>query len=64
MADMVNKGRSLRGEKNPQAKLTPEQVREIRQRYKALIEELATTFSIHKDTIRLIVDRKTWKSTL
>lgn len=60
-ADKVVHGRSNRGERQGQAKLTVSQVREIRRRaptetYRALAAE----FGVHPWTIRAVVVRKNW----
>jgi DNA-binding XRE family transcriptional regulator len=74
-ADSVAKGRrkgprtyspkrALRGQKNPNAKLSDDQVREIRQRYAtgtASQEELAFEFGVTRWTIRHITSNKRWK---
>lgn len=62
--DMVNKGRSTHGEHNPKAKLSPDQVREIRARYAAGgigLKKLAAMYGVHFYTISLIVNHKIWK---
>lgn len=67
VADKVRKGRargiSQPGEKNPDAKLTEQQVRDIRATYAAgscTLQQLAHRFSVNKSTIWLIVKRKKW----
>lgn len=61
MADMVQKGRSakLPGERNPAAKLTPEQVNEIRQS-KEFSTTLAARFGVHKETVGRIRRGLSW----
>ena len=80
MADMVAKGRSPKGarnasriaggtyqqgEKNGRAKLTPDQVREIRRRgtphYRGLHQQLAREYGVNAMTIRNIINGKLWK---
>lgn len=60
-ADMVSKGRQLAGEKNHKAKLTEEQVREIR----AIVGEshysIADRYGVSRPVIDGIVRRKIWK---
>ena len=62
MDDMVRKGRSNRGEKNGGAKLTREQVREIRSlRENGLtLRVIADKFSISVESVRNIHFRKKW----
>lgn len=62
--DMQQKNRTVSGEKSPTAKLTSEQVIEIRKRYanggisqKALAKE----YGMGQATISLIISRKRWK---
>jgi len=60
MNDMVEKGRSLRGEKHPKTKLNESDVRRIRKsRYKPCI--LARKYKVSQSAIRHIQDRRTWK---
>src|SRR5690606_12230408 len=63
--DMVAKGRHprLRGERSSQAKLTEEQVREIRRRAKSGTPQrwLAREYGLHPMAINKIVHRKTWR---
>lgn len=71
MADMVAKGRGrhpgprmpLLGARAAAAKLTEEQVREIRARYAAgeLQKDIAAAFDVGESNIGMIVCRKTWK---
>jgi len=60
--DMVEKGRSLSGERNPKAKLTAFQVNEIRQLKKggAGTTELARRFGVDRTTIQQIMRGATW----
>ena len=63
MIDMARKGRgsggSLPGEDNPRAKLTDDQVREIRAQYRpGTGSSLARTYGVHSSTIALIVTGK------
>lgn len=51
------------GERNSRAKLTEEQVLEMRQRYDeggVTYDELAEEYGVHKGTISQIVNRKSW----
>jgi hypothetical protein len=62
-ADMAAKGRSLQGERNPKAKLTPEQVRAIRIRHShayGVRLALAREFNVGIGTISRIVSRNGW----
>lgn len=74
MADMVSKGRNDRsprekcrkafqGEHNPKAKLTVEQVREIRRKGKTKlvsVRQLATEYQVTPTNIRDIIKGKIW----
>lgn len=63
MEDMATKGRSSQGERDSQAKLTTEQVRQIRQlrsdgmKYK----DIAPLFGVSKAAIGAVVRRDRWK---
>ena len=65
--DMAQKGRSTRGEKNWNAVLTVDQVREIRASYvfihrrKTNQPELAKKYGVSPATINGIVNRRIWK---
>jgi hypothetical protein len=67
VADCKKKGRQARGEKNSRAKLTEEQVREIRRRYERGWRTaqsggvLAREFGVSPSTISQIVRGKHWK---
>lgn len=67
MRDMINRGRQkftgCPGERHPSAKLTEEQVREIRKRNAAGegYRKLATIYGIDRTGIQDIVKRRTWK---
>lgn len=64
MKDMVERGRSLKGEKNHKAILTEEKVLEIRSKYKYRVysyDRLALEHGVCKSAIANIVNRKTWK---
>ena len=64
MADMVAKGRQPKGESHCRAKLTEEDVRDIRRRYATgnyLQREIAKAFGVNQDTVCKIVNRKTWR---
>ena len=62
MKDMVAKDRHNCGERNPQAKLTVGDVREIRTRRQAgeTLQSLADAFGVACSHIGLIVNRKIW----
>jgi hypothetical protein len=61
-ADMIAKGRSTRGQKNPRAKLTEEMIRFIRAHAGEMTQaELADTFNVTQTTISCIITRKIWK---
>lgn len=59
-ADMANKKRSTIGERNPKAKLTWEQVREIRQSSEKT-RNLVLKYQVCRATINYIRANKTWK---
>jgi len=62
--DMINKNRSLVGEKNPSVKLTKEQVLEIRNKYipnKTTMQEIADQYNVSKQAIYRIVRKISWK---
>jgi hypothetical protein len=61
--DMINKGRSLTGERNPDAKLTYQQVEDIRLKYSIgniSWNKLANEYNVSKRTIGRIINKKTW----
>ena len=62
LQDMANKGRSTRGVKNPMAKLTEEQVKEIKQGFAVgkTDVELSMQFNISRSTIYGIRNRRLW----
>lgn len=62
-ADMVKKGRSARGEKVHGAKLTTEQVREVRARRAAgeSLHSLSRTLGVSRTTLKKLTNRQTWK---
>jgi hypothetical protein len=65
-ADMVAKDRQAKGEDFPQAKLTKEDVREIRRRYalggpRNTLRALASEFGVSMPTIHRVVKREKWK---
>lgn len=63
MRDMAEKGHSNRGVKNHFAKLTPAEVKEIRQRYREegiIQKDLAAEYDIARSQISLIVNRHIW----
>jgi DNA-binding transcriptional regulator YiaG len=59
-ADMIRDGTSLRGIKNPTAKLTEEQVRQIRARAAENQQVLAEEYGVCSETISKIILRKRW----
>lgn len=65
MQDMFERGRQVRGAKHGKAVLTPEQVSEIRRRYKPRDKDnggaaLAREFGIHQTQVSKIVNNKRW----
>lgn len=63
MTDMVNKERCLYGHRNHKAKLTPEQVLDIRERLsggKRIMAQIAREYKVHYTTIKSLKYRKTW----
>ena len=60
--DMAEKGRSTHGERNPNAKLTYEEVEAIRRlRSEGLTQkEIAGQFGISRVTVTNVVNRQTW----
>lgn len=60
MKDMVEKDRSMKGEKNYSSKLTDEQIRAIRADNRTL-KEIAEEYGVGKGTIGDIKNRKCWK---
>ena len=66
-AEMWSRGRGVRhglpGERNHKAKLTVEQVEEIRRCYPAMtLKQLAARFEVHFSTIGTIVRNEHWRS--
>lgn len=64
LADMAAKGRSMHGAKSPHAKLTTDQVREIRRLYatgRYSKRELGDRFEVRVSNIGLILRRETWR---
>ena len=64
MDDMVNKGRSLFGERNHNSKLTEEQIIEIRSMYHSGLftyKAIGIKFGIDGAHIGSIVRRKEWR---
>lgn len=61
--DMVAKGRSAKGEKQHSAKLTEEQVRDIRNRNPSQCSkmDLAREFGVRHSSIRSVLARRTWR---
>ncbi len=66
-ADRDRKGRQNRGQDRPAAKLTEQDVQEIRRRYHrwsylgSNTRQLAEEFGVHPETIRGIIRRRGWK---
>lgn len=63
MRDMVEAGRSTAGEKNPRARITAEQAREICRAYYEegeTLKSLGTRYGVHLATIGFVVQGKTW----
>ena len=58
--DMIRDGTSLRGIKNPNCKLKPEQVLEIRRRDKENRYDLAKEFNISYPQISFIINKRKW----
>lgn len=62
LADAATKGRSCRGERNGTAKLTEEEVRQIRTMATSTSHSsLAAAFGVSRRLIGVIVQRKLWK---
>ena len=61
--DMVNKGRSAKGEDHSQVKLTEQEVKMIRKLYKRQMKqpELAIRFNIDQSHVSNIVNYKLWR---
>ena len=61
--DAVSRDRMARGERNSQAKLTADQAREIRCRWKAGVRQvdLAKEFGISQAAVSLVCTRKNWR---
>lgn len=59
--DMVQRGRSTAGERNPRAKLTDDDVREIREATGVSQRRLADRYGVKQGLIGLIIRRKIWR---
>jgi hypothetical protein len=62
--DMVERGRSAKGESHGRAKLTEKDVQSIRTKFATgnyTKRALANEYSISADNVRAIVTRQTWK---
>ena len=62
--DMANKDRSTHGERNSQARLTADDVREVRRLYSNRMmsqQEIADQFGVEQTTVSFIVRRVTWR---
>lgn len=63
MADMAAKGRSTRGDRNPQAKLTPVQLQEILSLRGVLLQrEIAAMFGITQPAVSMILAGRRWST--
>lgn len=62
MQDAIDRSRTTRGQRNGMARLSPDQVREIRQRAAADEEplSLAAEFDVHHNTVYRLLARETW----
>lgn len=62
MVDMELHGRRIRGSKCPAAKLTEDDVREIRKLHAEGVTQqvLANRFGVHNSTVNAVVNRKQW----
>ena len=62
-ADRTQKGRSSRGTRHRDAKLTPDAVREIRRRFALGMRQvdLAREFGVSSGTMSAVVHRKSWR---
>ena len=63
MDDMLRKGRSLKGEKNPKAIVTEKMVREIRRIYSngQKIKDIRALLGLGRGIVSPIVHRINWK---
>jgi len=61
MKDMIRDGTDNRGERNALAKLTVDQILEIRSRSNELQSNLAKEFGVSRGNINQIIARGTWK---
>lgn len=59
--DMIAHQRSLRGTRNPHARLTPADVRIIRKMDGQNQHQIARLFGVHPNTINAILRRRNWK---
>jgi hypothetical protein len=59
-SDRVRDGTIIRGEKINNAKLTEQQVREIRKRHAESQKDLAKEFGVNQSTISDIINKKKW----
>jgi len=61
--DCTSRGRRIRGQAHPHAKLTDDEVLEIRKLFASGMTqiEIARKFNVAKKTVRMIVRRATWK---
>ena len=64
MQDAISRDRIAKGERQGNARLTHEQVREIRVKYNPRLygyDKLAKEYNVAKTTIRKVVDKVNWK---
>ena len=61
MRDMRSRGRSARGTKNVKAKLTEQDVLDIRAISGMSQKDIADRYGVHQTLISLIMNRKTWQ---
>ncbi len=63
MADMVSKGRSTYGEKNPASKITEKDALEIIRLYKSgmKIDDIAELYPIRREAVRKLIKGESWK---
>ena len=63
MDDMVRRGRSLKGKMNPQAKLTEDDVRDIKRRLRAgqMQTDIAAQYGVWQSAIQKISSGESWR---
>lgn len=62
VADRVERGRSALGEDNGRSVLSSKDVFDIRQVFSDLVKTLADKYDVDRQTIRLLLQGKTWKT--